>query len=145
MPTVSQQIIVEYTPAQMFELVDDVNRYSEFLPWCSGSEVSLSSPTETHAKLYVNYHGIKTHFGTHNRKVFPQEMTLHLQEGPFRQLEGRWRFIALGDFACKIDFQLQYEFSSTLLGKALSPVFHHIASTFVEAFVQRAAVIYPKS
>ncbi len=142
MAQVNKQVLIEYTPAQMFALVDDVARYPEFLPWCAKAEVLSCTSTQTQARLHIHYHGIRTHFGTLNTKQAPSEMTLKLVEGPFKQLEGLWRFTPLGEHACKIHFQLQYEFSSSMLSKVLNPVFNHIANTFVEAFIERAAVIY---
>jgi len=69
-------------------------------------------------------------------------MDLKLRDGPFDHLAGHWRFTPLGDTACKIEFRLQYEFSSQLLEKALGPVFHHITNTFVDSFVKRAQKVY---
>ena len=72
-------------------------------------------------------------------------MKMHLTEGPFRHLEGEWRFTSLGATACKIEFRLMYEFSSHILEKVLGSVFNHIATTFVDAFVKRAALVYPEN
>ena len=92
--------------------------------------------------MRINYHGLKAHFATENAKEIPRQMNIRLREGPFRSMDGVWRFTALGETACKIEFRLQYEFSSRILDKALGPVFHHIASTFVESFVKRAQQIH---
>jgi len=144
MAEVKKFVLIEYTPAQMFELVDRCEQYKEFLPWCDGAVVHERTDDITVATLYVNYHGIKAHFSTENPKHFPTEMRLNLKDGPFKRLEGLWRFTPLGETACKIDFSLQYEFSSRLLGKALGPVFNHIATTFVDSFVKRAEQVYGK-
>jgi len=142
MPEVKKVVLIERTPAQMFALVDDVEAYSQFLPWCSAGEVQSRTEVETVATLRVSYHGIRTHFSTCNEKQFPQSMKLRLREGPFRQLEGDWFFKPLGEVACKIEFRLHYEFSNKLLEKAFGPVFNHIAGTLVDAFVKRAEQIY---
>ena len=129
----------------MFDLVEGVEQYPQFLPWCSGTNVSLRDPQVTHATLNINYRGIKQSFSTENHKVPPGLMTLRLVEGPFRSLDGEWRFTPLGDYACRIDFRLSYEFSSTLLEKLVGPVFGHIAGTMVDAFLKRADSIYGQS
>ncbi len=145
MADVKKLVLIEFTPAQMFELVDHCEDYPQFLPWCAGAEVHERTDTVTAATLRVNYHGIKTHFSTRNDKRWPEEMLLRLTDGPFTHLDGHWRFTPLGDTACKVEFSLHYQFSSKLLEKALGPVFNHIANTFVDSFVKRAAQIYRKN
>lgn len=142
MAAVRKVVLIEFTPAQMYDLVDRVEDYPAFLPWCGGTELHERSKDKTAATLRVSYHGIKTHFTTENSKVYPREMQIRLKEGPFTHLDGYWLFTALGDKACKIEFQLNYEFSSRLLDKALGPVFNFIAGTFVDSFVKRAEQIY---
>jgi len=144
MAEVSKLVFIEFTAAQMFELVDRCEDYPQFLPWCGGAEVHTRTDTHTVATIHINYHGIKAHFSTENEKRPPHEMLIRLKEGPFRHLNGHWRFTALGDAACKIEFGLHYEFSSKLLEKALGPVFNHIANTFVDSFVKRAMQLYAK-
>ncbi|MFT4171126.1 MAG: type II toxin-antitoxin system RatA family toxin [Rhodocyclaceae bacterium] len=142
MSEVKKVVLIERTPVQMFELVDGCEDYPRFLPWCSGTEVSERTPERTVATLHINYHGIKSQFTTENTKDAPHMMTLRLREGPFRMLEGEWRFIPLGEQACKIEFRLQYEFSNKLLERVVGPVFNMIANTFVDAFVKRAEQVY---
>ena len=144
MADVKKQVLVEFTPAQMFELVDRCEDYPQFLPWCGGSEVHVRTENITDATLHINYHGLKTHFRTRNEKTAPVKMLIRLEEGPFKRLDGNWQFTALGDRACKIEFNLHYDFSSRILEKALGPVFSHIANTFVDSFVKRAQQVYPK-
>jgi len=144
MAEVSKSVLVEYTPAQMFDLVDRCEDYPQFLPWCGGAEVIERTDERTVATIHVNYHGIRTHFTTENAKQAPGEMHLRLREGPFRHLDGGWYFRPLGDVACKVEFRLRYEFEHKLLEKALGPVFNHIANTFVDSFVKRAGQIYAR-
>ena len=138
MAEVKKIVLVERTPAQMFALVDGVEDYPKFLPWCGGTEVLERTDEMTVATLHINYHGIRSHFTTANTKAAPRQMKIALRDGPFRQLEGEWLFHPLGDVACKIEFRLHYEFSNGLLEKLVGPVFSHIANTFVDAFVKRA-------
>jgi ribosome-associated toxin RatA of RatAB toxin-antitoxin module len=142
MPEVAKSVLVPYTPEQMFMLVDDVQRYPEFLPWCSNVDVAMRDEHLTRATLHINYRGIKQQFTTANAKEAPQTMHMRLVDGPFRSLDGAWRFNELNGRGCKIEFNLRYEFSSRVLAALVGPVFSYIADTMVEAFVKRAERIY---
>jgi ribosome-associated toxin RatA of RatAB toxin-antitoxin module len=142
MAVVEKSVLIERTAVQMFELVDRVEDYPKFLPWCGGTELLERTHSKTAARIHINYHGLKAHFATENAKESPRQMNIRLREGPFRSMDGGWRFTPLGETACKVEFRLQYEFSSRILEKALGPVFHHIANTFVESFVKRAQQVY---
>ncbi len=143
MAVIEKSVLIARTPQQMFDLVDRVEDYPKFLPWCGGTELIERSDTVTAARIHIDYHGIKAHFATANPKDAPHRMDIHLREGPFRQLEGGWRFTALGNDGCKVEFRLHYEFSSKILEKALGPVFSHIIGNFVDCFVKRAHQLYP--
>lgn len=138
MAQVDKTVLVGHSAEHMFSLVDQVEDYTQFLPWCGGVELHQRDESVTEATLHIDYHGIKQKFTTQNLKQFPHSMEIRLKDGPFKHLQGHWRFITLAPDACKVEFSLQYEFSSVLLEKLISPVFSHIANTFVEAFVVRA-------
>jgi ribosome-associated toxin RatA of RatAB toxin-antitoxin module len=138
MAVIEKSVLIERSAAQMFNLVDAVEDYPKFLPWCGGSEVVERTAEKTLARVHINYHGVKSHFSTENHKEFPTVMGMKLVDGPFKKLDGSWRFKPLTEQACKVEFHLHYEFSSKLLEKVIGPVFNHIASTFVESFVKRA-------
>lgn len=142
MARVEKSVLVAHTPERMFELVDRVEDYPEFLPWCGGTELKWRDEQTTVATIHIAYLGIRQSFTTENAKVRPHEMRIKLQDGPFAALEGDWRFTALGRDACKIEFRLQYEFSSRVLETVLAPVFSHITNTFVDAFVRRADEVH---
>lgn len=142
MPEISKTVLVEHSPQQMFDLVDEVERYPEFLPWCGGSSVSFRDESTTRATIHISYRGIRQSFTTENAKVRPQSMSVKLVQGPFRKLDGEWRFLALTGGGCKIEFRLHYEFASRILEKLVGPVFHYIANTLVDAFVRRAEARY---
>jgi len=144
MAKVQKTVFVPHTSEQMFILVDDVNHYTQFLPWCGGVDVHEQNDSTTIATIHINYHGLKQHFTTENSKVKPSSMKMQLKSGPFKQFDGLWQFTPLNDEACKIEFRLNYEFSSLLLEKIIAPVFSHIADTFVDSFVKRADVVYKK-
>ncbi|MBK9219546.1 MAG: type II toxin-antitoxin system RatA family toxin [Uliginosibacterium sp.] len=138
MADVRKVILVECSASELFDLVDDVETYPEFLPWCGGTEVLERTEDRTVATLHIHYHGVKAHFTTRNDKQRPTAMQMHLRDGPFKKLEGHWDFKPLGETGCKVEFYLHYEFSNRLLEKIVGPVFSHIATTFVDAFVKRA-------
>lgn len=142
MAVVEKSVLVPYSCAQMFILVDAVERYPEFLPWCGGSSVRTLEDQRVHASVQIDFHGIKQSFTTENARQAPHSIEMTLQDGPFRHLDGGWRFIPLSDAACKVEFVLHYEFSSHLLEKLVGPVFSHVANSFVDAFVRRAEKIY---
>lgn len=144
MREVNRSVLVEFTPGQMFSLVDAVEDYPGFLPWCGGTTLHHRDPEITRATIQINYHGIRQGFTTENVKRAPHEMLIKLVEGPFRSLDGSWRFSDLAGRGCKIEFTLRYEFAGRILEKLVGPVFQHIADTLVEAFVARAGQIYRK-
>ena len=142
MADVHKTVLVAHSAEQMFSLVDEAERYPEFLPWCGKVDLKWRNEESTSATLHIDYHGLTQNFTTENAKVFPVSMDIRLVDGPFRHLEGFWHFVALAPDACKIEFRLHYEFASPLLEKIIAPVFSHIANTFVDAFVERAERIY---
>jgi ribosome-associated toxin RatA of RatAB toxin-antitoxin module len=129
----------------MFDLVDDVERYPEFLPWCGGSAVLERRADGKTARIDINYHGVRAHFTTDNVNVPGESITITLKDGLFRTLNGTWRFRALSPQACKVEFTLVYEFKTQVLEAVVGPVFNHIANTFIEAFVRRADAVYGKA
>lgn len=142
MASVEKSVLIGHSAQQMYELVDRCEDYPSFLPWCNRTDLKARTETKTVATLYIDYHSVKSHFTTENTKTFPTLMLIRLVDGPFRKLEGAWRFVPLAERACKIEFSLHYEFSSKLFEKVIGPVFSRIAATFVEAFVKRAAQVY---
>lgn len=142
MALVEKSVLVPYSAEQMFALVDDVKNYPQFLPWCDGSSVTSVDGNTVHATVHINYHHVKQSFTTENMRQPPNYIDITLKDGPFRHLDGGWRFIPLSESACKIELQLRYEFSHKLLEKVFGPVFHYIANNLVEAFIHRAEKIY---
>lgn len=142
MALVEKTVLVAHTAEQMFNLVDRVEEYPQFLPWCGGASVDDMQGETMHATVHIDFHHIKQHFSTENLREPPFTIQMKLKDGPFQQLDGSWRFIPLNEEACKIEFRLHYEFSSKLLEKLVGPVFHYIADSFVDAFIHRAEKIY---
>ena len=142
MAIVEKSVLIGHSAAKMYALVADVNAYPQFLPWCSATEVRPIDAERAAATLHINYHGLRLHFTTENRMEKNALIDMNLVHGPFKHLDGFWRFIALSDEACKIEFQLRYELSGKLVDKIAGPVFSHIANTLVEVFVKRAVSLY---
>jgi ribosome-associated toxin RatA of RatAB toxin-antitoxin module len=126
----------------MYALVEDIESYPGFLPWCAATEVLERRAGRTKATLTVALAGLRHSFTTLNENRPGEAIDLSLVEGPFRRFAGQWRFVALSPQACRIEFSLQYEFSSRTLGKLLAPLFDGIADSMVDAFVRRAAEVY---
>ena len=142
MPQVAKSVLVPYSAAAMFKLVDDVERYPEFLPWCGGARALERTDTLTIAVIDIHYAGVRQTFSTANTKEGVEWMRLQLREGPFKELGGHWHFQALGEGASKVELMLDYAFSNALLEKAVGPVFGMIADTMIERFVTRADTVY---
>ncbi len=137
--------IVEHSAATVYALVDDIESYPEFLPWCRGAKVLERGPSRTVARLTVGVRGIRQSFTTENAGRPGEGIDLRLVEGPFRRFSAAWRFAPLDEHAVRIEFSMEYEFSSKVLGKALEPLFHRIADTMVTAFSRRADKLYGKA
>ncbi|MGH8802730.1 MAG: type II toxin-antitoxin system RatA family toxin [Casimicrobiaceae bacterium] len=141
MQRVNRSVLVPWPATRMFELVDDIESYPRFLPWCAGARVLARSDRSKIARIDIDYHGVRAHFTTANLDTPPERIVITLKDGPFRALNGEWRFTALSDDGCRVDFELAYEFATKLLERVVGPVFGHIARTFIEAFVRRAETL----
>ena len=142
MANVEKSVLIGHSAARMYALVADVGAYPQFLPWCSGTEVRQLDAHRAAATLHVNYRGLRLHFTTENQMEEGTLIDMKLVNGPFKHLDGYWRFLPLSEQACKIEFRLGYELSGKLVEKVAGPVFNHIADTMVEVFVKRAASLY---
>ncbi len=131
-----------HTAEQMFDLVNDVESYPQFLPWCSGTTLIESTDTTMQASLMVAKAGLKYSFTTRNEHERPGKIRIELVEGPFSSLSGVWLFQPLSDEACKVSLSLQFDFSGKLTSLAMGKVFNQMAVTMVDAFVSRADQIY---
>lgn len=122
----------------MFDLVNDIERYPEFLPWCADASVASRSEHEVVATLAIRRAGLKQSFTTRNQLEPPERVTLNLLDGPFEYFEGVWRFTPLAASACKVALDLDFEYSGRLMRVALGPVFNRSADAMVDAFCARA-------
>ena len=126
----------------MFELVNNIDDYSQFLNWCDSSSILNQSDNQITASVEINKGGIKQTFSTLNTLTPYQSIVMELVDGPFDELSGEWRFEPLGENAAKIHLDLQFKFKSMLIDMALSPVFKNIANSQLDSFVARAKYIY---
>ncbi len=142
MAVVHKSVLLAYSAEQMFALVDRIEDYPTFLPWCGDVDVRRSDENKVVATLGIQYHGVKQSFTTENINTPPHSIEMTLVEGPFKHLSGQWRFKPLRANACKIEFDLHYEFSSKILEQLIGPVFNMIANSFVDSFCRRAEAVY---
>lgn len=142
MHTVQRSVLVPYSCAQMFDLVADVAKYPDFMPWCGGASVHQQDATGMQASVTISLAGIKQTFTTRNDHDYPDLISIQLIDGPFSELTGRWEFQALSEDACKVLYTMQYAFSSRALEMVVGPVFNRIASSFIDSFTQRAQAVY---
>ena len=144
MTAVNKSALVPYSPTEMFALVDDIDRYPEFLPWCSAARVLARSDDEVRARISLSKSGVDKSFTTCNRNQKNKMIEISLVEGPFRHLRGFWRFDALGEAGCKVSLDMEFEFSSRVLGLVVGPVFSQVANSLVDSFQKRAVGVYGK-
>lgn len=142
MQRVRKSVLVPFGADAMFTLVDGIEQYPQFLPWCAGAQVLESRPEGKTARIDILYRGVRAHFTTDNATRAGESIVVTLRDGPFRHLQGEWRFVALAPDACKIELELAYEFTTHLLERVVGPVFAHIAHTFIDAFVRRAEALH---
>jgi ribosome-associated toxin RatA of RatAB toxin-antitoxin module len=142
MATVEKTVLVAHSAEQMFLLVDSVADYPAFLPWCHRAQVISETAEQICGRIEVSRLGIHQTFSTCNRFERDRRMDIALLDGPFRKLHGGWRFTPLREDACKVELELEFEFSGHLIDKAFGPIFHQIANTLVDAFCKRANEVY---
>ena len=142
MKQINRSAIVPFSAQQMFALVDDIESYPQFLPWCCATTVHSRDADQVSASIELKKAGLHKTFSTVNRNQPGKMIEMRLLEGPFKHLEGFWRFQALSDTASKVMLDIEFEFSTRVLDVTLGPVFGQICNSLVEAFVQRAKETY---
>lgn len=142
MTTISKSALVTHSPEDMFKLVDDIEAYSEFLPWCGKATEISRDDKNVEASIFISHSGLNKEFTTQNKNTEFEKIEMHLVNGPFKNLDGVWLFEPLGESACKVSLNLEFEFSSKIISVTLGPVFSKIANSLVDAFIKRADNIY---
>lgn len=143
MAVVKKSRVIGYSCEQMFEIVNDVEKYSEFLPYCTESLVRHRDDDEVQATLVISAAGVSKSFTTHNRLQHNKMIEIRLVDGPFSHLEGFWRFDEVEE-GCKISFDLEFEFSGRMLSMLIGPLFDQVTNKMVDSFCTRAEHLYGK-
>ena len=148
MKSVHKSVLIWYSAEEMFNLVIDVDKYAQFLPWCDHAKVVTMTPTGMQAEVGIAMAGVKQTFttqNTHVKQATGLQIAMKLVNGPFSNLEGAWDFTPVGDAAqraCKTELRLHYGFDNPVLAALVGPVFDKIAASLVDAFVKRADQVY---
>lgn len=143
MPTHTEKKVLPHKPEQMFDLVADVERYPEFLPWCVGARIRSRTETLLVADLIINFKGMRENF-TSNVALDRDAMTIDVtyQDGPFKYLNNKWYFDHMASGQCMLDFYVDFEFKSRILEMVIEILFGEAVRRMVHAFEQRAAQLY---
>ncbi len=139
---IQRSALLPYPAQALYDLVNDVASYPQFLPWCSAAQVLDVDEESMRASLTVAKASVSQRFTTRNRLQPGKSIEMQLEEGPFSQLQGVWEFKALGDKACKISLDLSFDYAGPLMKATLGPLFTQAANTMVDAFCQRAKQLY---
>ncbi|HAY41151.1 MAG TPA: ubiquinone-binding protein [Gammaproteobacteria bacterium] len=142
MHNISKSAIVPYSCKEMYQLVNQVDRYPEFLDWCTSTSILNQTEDQVTASVKINKSAFNQSFTTINKLTPNKRIDMQLKDGPFSHLSGYWKFTKLNNSACKIELQLQFDFSSKLVDVAISPIFSSIANSQLDAFVKRAKYVY---
>jgi ribosome-associated toxin RatA of RatAB toxin-antitoxin module len=135
---IRRSALVTFSPEQMFDLVIDVERYPEFLPWVAGAQLHEKSEHDLLASMEMQKGGVRERFSTRNEFARPSFMTMRLVQGPFRLLEGRWEFKPIGDAGTKIELEMRFEFANPVIGMLFGKAFEQSCNTLIDAFIARA-------
>lgn len=139
---VERSALVEYSAEQMFDLVNDIEAYPEYMDDCVGAQVLQRGPDWLEARLELQKAGLTQSFVTRNQLNPPHSMTMSLVEGPFSHLEGRWSFTPIEGAGCRVSFELEFAMQSRLLAMAVGKFFESAASKQVDALCRRAESVY---
>lgn len=142
MPTVNQSSLVPYSAEQMYRLVNDYEKYPQFLSGCVGATTLSLGDNELNAELVIQKLGISQHFSTHNTMIPNEKITMELLNGPFKYLHGAWTFQSFDEQSCKISLNLEFEFSSPMIGIVFGKIFNELTLKMVNTFKQRAKEVY---
>ena len=142
MTSISKTALIPFSVDKMYDLVADVDNYQHFLPWCNGSRVLEKTEGEVKGQVDIHHLGMHKSFTTLNKMHKNELIEMCLVDGPFKKLNGFWRFKALDENGCKISLDLQFEFSNKVMSMAFGPIFSQIANSMVDAFCQRALEVY---
>jgi ribosome-associated toxin RatA of RatAB toxin-antitoxin module len=144
MREVTRSALVAHSAAEIYELIVDVERYPQFLPWCVDARLQERTDESMLASLSIRRGPLRTQFTTRNALQRDRSVGMSLVSGPFRSLEGLWTLTPLGDDGCRVELRMRFEFSGAVPGALLEPVFEETAASLVDAFVVRAREVYAR-
>lgn len=144
MPEIIRSALLPYPAKFMYELVNRVEAYPEFLPWCGGARIIQEDENSMEAAIQMSGAGMNQWFKTRNRMVPDESIAMSLVEGPFKRLEGHWTFTPIDNEGCKIELVLQFEFKRGLASALIAPAFTRIANSMVESFCDRARNLHER-
>lgn len=144
MTQVNRSALMPYDAQFMFEIVNDVAAYPEFLPWCGRVEIHQQNDHLMEASIQMQMTGLNQWFRTRNNIVPGQSIEMTLLDGPFKSLDGQWQFVAIAEDGCKIELLLNFEVKQGLAARILKPAFSRIANTMVDSFCERARIIHER-
>ena len=145
MRKVSRSALVPYSARQMYVLVEDVESYPDFLPWCGGAVLHWRDGEVLEGSVEMHVAGLRRSFRTRNRMREYDAIDMELVEGPFSHLSGGWHFTALDHLGCKVSLEVEFEVRSRATNQLLGRYFEQICNSLVDAFVRRAEDIYGKA
>ena len=137
MPSIERSALVAVPAEDVYALVNDVEAYPAFLPWCAHAEVLSRSDTEVVARVDIAVRGRRETLVTRNRLTPTSAIALEMVEGPFRRFQGRWRFSPVGDAGCRVNLEVSFVLASRLVGAFAAPFLNRIADRIVDAFAAR--------
>jgi len=138
MREVKRSALIAESPARMYELINDIERYPEFVPWCTAARVDSRKDTEVVATLMIKRGPLRAEFTTRNLLEPGKRVLMQFVSGPFRVLEGLWTLTALGDLGCRVELEMRFEFANRVAGTLFESLFEDTAASLVDAFVKRA-------
>lgn len=142
MRNVQRSALVPYSAAQMFAIVDDIESYPEFLPWCSSTKVHFREDDAVEATLELQRGELSKQFRTRNTNQPTESIEMALVDGPFRHLQGSWRFTQLSEEGSKVELDLSFEFASSVVDVIFGRFFEEVCNALVDAFRKRADAVY---
>jgi ribosome-associated toxin RatA of RatAB toxin-antitoxin module len=138
MREVKRSALIAESPERMFALINDIERYPEFVPWCTAARVESRKEGEVVATLTIKRGPLRAEFTTRNLLEPGKRVLMQFVSGPFRVLEGLWTLTPLGDLGCRVELEMRFEFANRVAGTLFAPLFEDTAASLVDAFVKRA-------
>jgi len=142
MANIQRQALVSYSASQMYDLVNSISDYPDFVPYCKNAEIISSSENEVVAKLELDAGPIASFFTTRNTMIIDKQVVMTLEDGPFSLLQGQWTFTQLGEDGCKVELELNFEFTFKIASIAFGRIFNKMTEKLFDAFLLRAESVY---